>query len=162
MTLQNTQNNPTKMSGIDSPIKKLKPISLKDAHVAHTLVTQQREKDRLRQIEEVRKAEERQIRSVVSTLTSDFAKAFEEHKAKYLRLDTNNPAFKFVSTPRAFSLDPLLLKKAYAIFVAELKETLTPKSIEISDNAYISVEISVVDSDTTDQRKNPKRNKKSK
>jgi hypothetical protein len=158
MTSQNTQN----MSGIDSPIKKLKPISLKDARNARALATQQKEKDRLRQTEEARKAEERQIQGVLSTLRSEFARIFEEHKAKYMRSDVTNPTFQFVSSPAALSLDGSVLKKAYVTFIAELKETLTPKLIKVADDACMCIEISVVDSGTTDEHKNPKRNKKSK
>jgi hypothetical protein len=106
------------MSGIDNPIKKLKPIPAKDAHAARALANQIRETERLREIENARKKEDHEIKKIVSKLREVFAKEFEGHKARYLNSDTDNSVFQFVTTPFEFRTNDSLMKKASPVFLA--------------------------------------------
>jgi hypothetical protein len=124
------------MSGIDSPIKKLKRLSMKEAQLARAAARQAIREQELLMEEGHKKTHEENIELALSELRKEFIPRFEAYKRAYAQGDTDDPILIFVYNNRN--------QDACHIFIAEVEESFAPKLAKYQ-YGILRIEVSVVD-----------------
>ena len=133
------------MSGIDNPIKKLKPLSLKDAEITRAPALKKKQEEARRIAEKRQKEHEKQIEITLPRLRAEFVKSFEQYKSDYAQGITDFPILVFrYKTAYLPTIDKQAVKKACDILITELKDTLTVK-VARYDDSILYLEVVVVD-----------------